>query len=142
MSGTDNIEIVKGAYAAFGRGDLDSILASLTDDIDWAADTSSDAAPWYGIRHGKAEEQYVLAAASSRSGMRCASRRGTWRGFEAGPTVGILVFGAPNLGEDPRLPGGPTSRGTRSYGWRRARHAAWCDSRCACRLPAGSAGSG
>jgi ketosteroid isomerase-like protein len=53
VSGTDNIEIVKGAYAAFGRGDLDSILASLTEDIDWAADTSSAAAPWYGIRNGK-----------------------------------------------------------------------------------------
>ncbi len=55
MSSTDNIEIVKAAYAAFGRGDLDSILATLTDDVDWAADTRSDAAPWYGIRNGKAE---------------------------------------------------------------------------------------
>jgi ketosteroid isomerase-like protein len=54
MSATDNIDLIKGAYAAFGRGDLDAILAVLTDDIDWAADTSSDGAPWYGIRKGKA----------------------------------------------------------------------------------------
>jgi hypothetical protein len=28
---------------------------------------------------------------------------GTWRGYEAGPEgLEILVFGAPNLGEDPR----------------------------------------
>jgi hypothetical protein len=28
---------------------------------------------------------------------------GTWRGYEAGPAgLEILVFGAPNLGEDPR----------------------------------------
>jgi ketosteroid isomerase-like protein len=55
MSGTGSIETIKSAYAAFGRGDVDAILAALTDDVDWAADTSSDAAPWYGIRSGKAE---------------------------------------------------------------------------------------
>ncbi len=28
---------------------------------------------------------------------------GTWRGYESGPTgLKILVFGAPNLGENPR----------------------------------------
>ena len=53
MSGADNIDIIRGAYAAFGRGDLDAILDALADDIDWAADTSSDGAPWYGIRMGR-----------------------------------------------------------------------------------------
>jgi ketosteroid isomerase-like protein len=53
MSATDNIEVIKGAYAAFGRGDLDAILAIVSDDVDWAADTASDGAPWYGIRTGK-----------------------------------------------------------------------------------------
>ena len=55
MSGTASIETIKSAYAAFGRGDVDAILAALSDDIDWAADTSSAAAPWYGVRSGKAE---------------------------------------------------------------------------------------
>jgi ketosteroid isomerase-like protein len=53
MSAKNDLETVKGVYAAFGRGDLDAILSALTDDIDWAADTTSGGAPWYGIRTGK-----------------------------------------------------------------------------------------
>jgi len=53
MSSTTAIELVKGLYAAFGRGDLDSILAQLTDDVDWAVDTASTGAPWYGVRANK-----------------------------------------------------------------------------------------
>ena len=55
MSSNADIETIKSAYVAFNRGDLDTILAALTDDIDWAADTSSDGAPWYGVRNGKTE---------------------------------------------------------------------------------------
>jgi uncharacterized protein len=40
-------------YEAFGRGDAVAILDALIDDVDWAADTSSTAAPWYGPRHRK-----------------------------------------------------------------------------------------
>jgi len=32
-----------------------AILDVLTDDIDWAAETTSSAAPWYGVHKGKAE---------------------------------------------------------------------------------------
>src|SRR5262249_54882691 len=42
-------------YEAFGRGDVEFILDSVTDDVDWATDTESTAAPWYGFRRGKAE---------------------------------------------------------------------------------------
>ena len=45
---------------------------------------------------------------------------GTWRGYESGPEgLKILVFGAPNLGENPREDvrvngtGGPTNRASR-----------------------------
>ena len=99
MSGTDDIEIVKRAYAAFGRGDLDSILASLTEDIDWAADTTSDAAPWYGIRRGKAavaaffedigktieiDDFTPLTFASNEDGDVFAIVRWGWRSRETG----------------------------------------------------------
>jgi uncharacterized protein len=53
MSADTNIATVKSFYEAFGRGDVGTILAGLTEDVDWAADTSSTAAPWYGVRHGK-----------------------------------------------------------------------------------------
>lgn len=53
MSAADNTKTIEAMYAAFGRGDVEAILASLTDDVDWATDTESSAAPWYGVRHGK-----------------------------------------------------------------------------------------
>jgi uncharacterized protein len=55
VSADDNIKTVMAMYEAFGRGDAGAILDVLTDDVDWAADTSSTGAPWYGVRHGKAE---------------------------------------------------------------------------------------
>jgi hypothetical protein len=42
------------AYEAFGRGDVPAILELLTDDIDWSSEAASTAAPWFGVKHGKA----------------------------------------------------------------------------------------
>ena len=50
----DNVKTVQAIYQAFGTGDLATILDGLSDDVDWASDTSSNA-PWYGVRHGKQE---------------------------------------------------------------------------------------
>lgn len=55
MSADANIKTVQTAYEAFGRADVPAILEALTDDVDWAVDTSSTAAPWYGARRGKSE---------------------------------------------------------------------------------------
>ena len=49
----DNIAIIKTVYEAFGRGDIETIVAAVTDDVDWASDTSSDGAPWYGVHKGR-----------------------------------------------------------------------------------------
>ena len=49
-----NIQIVKEIYDAVGQGDLDAILARVSDDVDWAAEVAGSAAPWYGPRAGKA----------------------------------------------------------------------------------------
>jgi ketosteroid isomerase-like protein len=54
MSEQDNLSTVGEIYAAVGRGDVAAILDRVTDDVDWAAEASSDAAPWYGDRSGKA----------------------------------------------------------------------------------------
>jgi uncharacterized protein len=54
MGADDNIRTIQTVYEAFGRGDLAAILDAVSDDVDWATDTSSRAAPWYGVRTGKA----------------------------------------------------------------------------------------
>ena len=53
MSADSNIKTIQQVYEAFGRGDIAAILDAVTDDVDWASETASDAAPWYGVRHGK-----------------------------------------------------------------------------------------
>ena len=53
MSSDDNLKAIQAVYEAFGRGDVAFILDSVTDDVDWATDTASSAAPWYGPKHGK-----------------------------------------------------------------------------------------
>ena len=53
MGADDNIKTIQAMYEAFGRGDIGAIQDNVTDDVDWATDTNSTAAPWYGVRHGK-----------------------------------------------------------------------------------------
>lgn len=53
MTAEQNIETVEGMYEALGRGDVDAILAAVTDDVDWSTDAMVNSAPWYGERHGK-----------------------------------------------------------------------------------------
>jgi ketosteroid isomerase-like protein len=49
----ENLDTVKEMYEAFGRADVEAILARVADDVDWAVDTSSTVAPWYGPRTGR-----------------------------------------------------------------------------------------
>jgi uncharacterized protein len=53
MSADANIKTIAAVYEAFGRGDVAAILDAVTDDVDWAAEAVSSAAPWYGVRQGK-----------------------------------------------------------------------------------------
>ena len=52
--GNANIEAVQKIYEAFGKGDVDTILGMLADDVDWSAEAQGNRAPWYG-RRTKAE---------------------------------------------------------------------------------------
>ena len=68
----------------------------------------------YGHTHKTQEEVYVVVGGSGRMKVddeivdvrqwdAVRVPPGTWRGYEAGPEgLEILVFGAPNLGENPR----------------------------------------
>jgi ketosteroid isomerase-like protein len=53
MTADSNIKTIAQVYEAFGRGDVPAILDVVTDDVDWAAEASSAAAPWYGARAGR-----------------------------------------------------------------------------------------
>jgi len=53
MSADANSKTIAEVYEAFGRGDVAAILDAVTDDVDWAAEAASPAAPWYGVRHGR-----------------------------------------------------------------------------------------
>ncbi len=53
MGADANIKTITAVYEAFGRGDVAAILDAVSDDVDWAAEAASSAAPWYGVRHGK-----------------------------------------------------------------------------------------
>lgn len=51
---SDLIQQVKALYAAFGRGDVATILASLTDDVSWEFEAPAEIS-WGGIRRGPAQ---------------------------------------------------------------------------------------
>jgi uncharacterized protein len=53
MSAQENVQIVKDAYAAFGRGDIQGLLALLADDIEWI--TPGEGLPFAGTYRGLAE---------------------------------------------------------------------------------------
>ena len=48
----DNTQRVKDIYAAFGRGDVPTLLEALADDVEWVAPGPSDV-PTTGTRRGK-----------------------------------------------------------------------------------------
>lgn len=52
MSTQTNIEIVRGIYEAFGRGDLPAVLGFFADDVDWVY-PASPVVPWGGKRKGR-----------------------------------------------------------------------------------------
>ena len=47
-----NLNTVQDIYAAFGAGDVPSILASLADDVDWEYGPGSTDVPWLQHRSG------------------------------------------------------------------------------------------
>lgn len=52
MTEQQNLQTIRDAYAAFGRGDVAGVLASLTDDVVWETQGPSQI-PYAGVFHGK-----------------------------------------------------------------------------------------
>ena len=55
MSEQENLEIVKQFCAAFQRGDTQSALNTLSDDVDFRHPMSTAIWPWAGKRHGRTQ---------------------------------------------------------------------------------------
>ncbi len=49
------IDAVQRLYEAYGRGDVEAVLAEVADDVEWGAEAASMSVPWYGTYRGKAE---------------------------------------------------------------------------------------
>ena len=54
---TSNIDLVKGLYAAFGRGDIEHIVGHLTTDVDWQSYGNPAHFPTLGPHMGQAAVQ-------------------------------------------------------------------------------------
>jgi ketosteroid isomerase-like protein len=45
-----NVELVRGVYDAFARGDVDAVFAAMKPDIEW---DESEGMPYGGVYHGR-----------------------------------------------------------------------------------------
>lgn len=59
------VTVILGLYQAFRRQDIDAVLACLTDDVDWAADSVGEVTPWHGRYVGKSEVTEFFRALGS-----------------------------------------------------------------------------
>ncbi len=56
MSGQDNVQQAKDAYAAFERGDIVAVMQTMADDIEWVVPGTADV-PTAGTYRGKSAVQ-------------------------------------------------------------------------------------
>jgi ketosteroid isomerase-like protein len=57
-----NVDTVKSIYEAFGRGDVEAILATLDEQVTWDTQYAEPAAPWLEPRVGRASVAGFFAA--------------------------------------------------------------------------------
>ena len=62
-----NVEVVRGVYDAFARGDVDAVFAAMTPEIEW---DESEGMPYRGVYHGREASLRTFSNRSSR----------TWKG--------------------------------------------------------------
>jgi ketosteroid isomerase-like protein len=64
MNEQQNTETIKAMYAAFARGDVQTIMSALTDDVQWSLDGPATI-PFAGTRRGPAEVMGFFQALGS-----------------------------------------------------------------------------
>ena len=60
MSSEANVQTVKDIYAAFTRGDRDTMLATLAENIRFESESAAGEIPWAGVHVGHAEFLTIL----------------------------------------------------------------------------------
>ncbi len=68
MGAEQNVETIKAMYDAFGGGDVDAILESVTDDVDWSTDAAIESAPWYAPSTARVRPQLFRRYRPDRPG--------------------------------------------------------------------------
>jgi ketosteroid isomerase-like protein len=53
MNEQQNVEKLQQMYAAFGRGDIATLLENVTDDVTWGVESVATDVPWYSVRSGR-----------------------------------------------------------------------------------------
>ena len=66
----ENVALIKKMYDAFGRGDVQTILDSLTPDVEWVFD-APDAIPYAGRRRGPADVTGFFSAIAATEEGQC-----------------------------------------------------------------------
>ncbi len=61
MSAEDNVRVVESCFAAFGRGDAEAFLSTLSDDVEWTI-AGPPSIPYAGTRHGHEGAAQFLAS--------------------------------------------------------------------------------
>jgi SnoaL-like domain len=74
-----NIQVVRQLYDTFGRGDIDTILQAVADDVEWHQPGPTDVLPWAGTRHGRAQVAQFFTAVSQTLGSCSLSPGRSWR---------------------------------------------------------------
>ena len=64
MSEQENVQLVKDAYASFETGNIQGLLDSLTNDVEWTTPGPPDIMPAAGHRRGRNEVAEFFAALS------------------------------------------------------------------------------
>jgi ketosteroid isomerase-like protein len=68
MSDQNNVELIRKVYAAFGAGDVQTILNSVAEDAEWV-NHGPDTIPYAGSRSGKAQVlEFFKAIADTTTG--------------------------------------------------------------------------
>ena len=62
MKEQENVQLVQQLFAAFGQGDIPTVLDHLTTDVAWQAVGPADILPWAGMRHGREQVGQFFAA--------------------------------------------------------------------------------
>ena len=65
MTEQSNVQLVQQAYAAFGRADIDGILQTLSESVDWFIPGPTGIIPFAGRRHGPQEVAAFFGALAS-----------------------------------------------------------------------------